>query len=1789
MSTMSEDVKAAKKRRAAARGWVTRSVKELQELFEDDTTSFELLDAAVSVFDQRLAVFDDRQAEVELLLDESDELEADMDETDKFHKLARKTRAEAAKRLKGARVESDNASVSSKEKSEVKLPRLELPKYSGELTEWQSFWDRFEALVDQSELPDISKFSYLQSVLQGEARSVIQGLALSSANYKVACDLLKKRFGRPERIIFAHVQGLLNVSLTPRAKGANPCDSLWKLQDQLLCHVRSLEGLGIKGDQYGVVLTPVILSRLPQDIRLEWSRESSGHEADLEWLLKFLQTEIQRRERSETFKDLSMEKNTVRQDVERKRGDVERKKVSSASALQTSAEEFPLQCAFCQKRHKSEKCWQILKLGIPDREEKVKQEGLCFKCLLKGHVSKVCRGKVKCTLCNGHHNVLFCRAGQPCVETNNSSGKQIVTKKSNDQVSVQSSETINTGTVEHVGISHEQNVKRATVLQTAKIKVLTNGGDSVEATVMFDLGADTTYVSHDFVRRIKPKWVTSKYTSYSAFGNKKSQGSKERNVYDVNLIDTQGYYHSVLAVEVMSICPPLSRQRVPDDFLDPLSHLQLADDYGHDRDLTLDILIGVDNYWRFVSADSVVKSEDLVAHKSKFGWILSGSCLKAHEVSVSHQMLCINTAKHFNESDLHKFWNLESIGIYPEKDRPPKDPVLDSFEETVQYVNGRYEVALPWKNEDARLSLLDNEKCARKRLSVLNLKFEKNPDLKDEYDKVLKNYEESNIIVEVPLSEIESPYPTYYMPHRPVIKDCVSTKIRPVFDASAAGPNGISLNDCLESGPSLIPDLVGILLRFRRWNVALTADISKAFLQIGVQRSDQDVHRFLWQCGDIVRVMRFVRVPFGNTSSPFLLNATLKHHLNFYPDSVTVRELQENLYVDDWLSGADTVEEASKMLSKAQGILSDAGMTLSKWHTNSDILIDQYYQYFEPEVNEVTKLLGMCWNSSEDVFSFKGFSLGDKFDLRFTKRNVLSLIARLFDPLGLISPLTMYAKILFQEIWRLGLSWDEILPHDLQLKFQQWIDSIETIKIFEIHRCYFPGLSLSSVELEGLEVHAFSDASEKGYGSIVYLRVPKSLEEFHVSFVMSRTKVAPIKRVTLPRLELLGALLSARLINFVKSALHLPDSIRLACWTDSKVALSWIKGNPTKWKMFVANRVTEIQSLISPSNWYHCPGKDNPADLMTRGVLADQLISNDMWLRGPKWLSNSSCVSAESKFEDEAHQFDLPSEEYNGEGVAMTVNEKATSVFDFSRYSDFTKILNIVAWVRRFIHNCKPNGIKHSGFLTYEELSKAKDYIFICVQKESYEKEIIALSQGKSLPRNSSLKELNPFLDSIGLLRIKGRLQHSELNYDSKHPIIIPNCHVAKLIVQFQHKLLKHAGVHTLMSTIRHSYWIIGLRRVAKRICKECVACKRFDSRPCSQPAPPLPELRVKPTFPFAITGLDYAGPLFAVDQPSKKLYILLFTCAVTRSVHLELTDSLSVPDCILAIRRFSARRGLPSVIYSDNAKTFISVANMLQQYFSMFSPEWKFIAPRSPWWGGWWERLVRSVKSALKKSLGTRCLTKCELATTLFEVEACINSRPLTYVNEDPDINDPLTPSHFLIGRVAGFQPHISDKQVNVSNKDLSEREIVRKKLLDKFWKMWSDDYLRNLPPTVKGFKPNCNVKKGSIVLLREDNVPRMNWPLGIIIDLFPGSDGIVRCVNVKTAKGVLCRPVQKLHDLEIFYDANSAKENSEVSMEHHIQDKEEVGENDETESLEHVKITRRGRVVKPRAVLDL
>ncbi|XP_063856262.1 uncharacterized protein LOC135098011 [Scylla paramamosain] len=384
-------------------------------------------------------------------------------------------------------------------------------------------------------------------------------------------------------------------------------------------------------------------------------------------------------------------------------------------------------------------------------------------------------------------------------------------------------------------------------------------------------------------------------------------------------------------------------------------------------------------------------------------------------------------------------------------------------------------------------------------------------------------------------------------------------------------------------------------------------------------------------------------------------------------------------------------------------------------------------------------------------------------------------------------------------------------------------------------------------------------------------------------------------------------------------------------------------------------------------------------------------------------------------------------------------------------------------------------------------------------------------------------------------------------------------------------------------------------------VVRECLSCRRHDSRPCSQPVAPLPDLRVNPAPPFAVTGLDFTGPLFSADHPGKKLYVLLFTCAVIRAVHLELTESMSLVDCMRAIRRFVARRGIPNVFYSDNAKTFVAASTEVQKVFGHLAPRWKFNVPRSPWWGGWFERLIGSVKLALRKSLGVKYVSQSELETILIEIESCINSRPLTFVSDDPDFDHYLTPSHFILGRNSTCTPSDVDESPIISPEDLYIRKNIRNQRLEHFWKVWREDYIANLPPVVKGFNQKCKVDVGSVVLIRGDNVPRQRWPMGVIVNVYPGRDGVIRSVDVKTGKGIFNRTIQTLHDLEInphldtdvitpqpvLHDqAVQDDVTSSVANDDSVQDCDPEEEEEEEEVAVY---TSRGRLVKRPHRLDL
>ena len=1458
--------------RTAAKGWLTRATNTLSEVLSSAPVDLFELRSAIDDFDSRLTKVDNAQSEVELELEQG-KLDEDIEAAYHLRKRYVSVRTNAARVL--ASKEEGRASVASDASSNhfsttsahARLPKLELPHFSDNPLQWTSFWDQFCAIIGDSEMPEIQKFVYLRSILEGEAKATIEGLTLTATNYLTACELLKQRYGRKDRIIFAHVQELLKMEVPKRSR----LTALWSFYNELLSHTRSLEALGIGGDQYGAVLTPLILSRIPPELRKEWARTGESHESDLSWLLEFLKTEITRLEISQSYSSPTTTESKEKSSHP----------LSTAAALQSSSG-----CPVCNKSgHSTSQCFMLRRTPLEQRQQLLRQACLCYKCLTAGakgkHLFRQCTAK--CSSCKGAHHVILCDS------------EQTQSGKSNE------STTHNIATA--VCSSHSK--QKTVLLQTAQVTVRGKQG-SVVANVLFDTGSDKSYASESFVSKVNPEWVSRESFAFCNFGNAKPTAST-RNVYELLLQAAEGEVLSLLATEVPVICSPLCAPSVPDSVFRQLGDVTLAS-VTVGQELIIDILLGLDSYWRFMTSDIVSLSSGLMAQRSVFGWVVSGYSdeTSTSVVSVSPQLFCLSD---FSGQSASQFWDLETIGLNGKESSIVDENVIADFNQSVSWRDKRYEVSLPWKPLDRRPKLLNNVSLAKQRLAKLSSRLYKDPGVAEQYRQVFDDYREKGFIEEVGTLQadcsvsvtgpsVEESGPVFYLPHHPVIKESSrSTKVRPVFDASAKGHNGVSLNDCLETGPSLIPNLPGILIRFRRWPVVVCADVIQAFLQIKVKPAERDVHRFLLQDDGLIKVMRFAVVPFVNKSSPFLLNATVKHHLsNFDLDSKTVQELRHNLYVDDFISGCEDASAAFKMIEEADSIMKQAGMTLSKWTSNSKEVGELLNKSFGDRTLDVNshKVLGMHWDSSEDCLGFDGVVVS--LDLCVTKRVILSVIAQLFDPFGLLTPFIMVAKGLFQTCWRLGLGWDEVVSDELRQRFLSWVCGLSAVREWKIFRSYTSG-RWNDVSI--FQLHAFGDASERGYGACVYLRVLKKEGSWCSSLVFSKARVAPLKPLTLPRLELLAALMCARLLEFVRDALQLPSDVSYTCWTDSTVVLAWVKSDPSRWKTFVCNRVAEIQSLSNPAHWRHCPGSLNPADLASRGISGEELVKSNRWLHGPDFLQEDGdepefdCMSSKALVDSVC---DLPSLDLEAkQGYAVMSSVRVEPLLDFTRYSDFCSVLRVVGWVCRFVHNLRVQKVDRvSGDLTLEELQGAKTLIFRITQETDFSEEILSVQKGHMVSKKSSLFKLLPFLDDEGLLRVRGRLQFSDIPLSSKHPVILPNCHLSLLYIRFLHHFFKHAGVNTMLVRLREEFWVIGARRLCKRVRRECLPCKRLDAKAGDQPVPPLPRLRVSKAPPFSVTGLDHGGPLFCLDCGKKKFYFLLFTCAIVRAVHLELVDSLS-------------------------------------------------------------------------------------------------------------------------------------------------------------------------------------------------------------------------------------------------------------------------------------------------------
>ena len=422
------------------------------------------------------------------------------------------------------------------------------------------------------------------------------------------------------------------------------------------------------------------------------------------------------------------------------------------------------------------------------------------------------------------------------------------------------------------------------------------------------------------------------------------------------------------------------------------------------------------------------------------------------------------------------------------------------------------------------------------------------------------------------------------------------------------------------------------------------------------------------------------------------------------------------------------------------------------------------------------------------------------------------------------------------------------------------------------------------------------------------------------------------------------------------------------------------------------------------------------------------------------------------------------------------------------------------------------------------------------------------LQAGSKLVRGQLLS-LDPWFDEeTGLLKVGGRLHFSSYSDEFKHQIILPANHpvVLKLVLHF-HVKLSHAGPETTLCTLRQRFWIVQGRRTVSKALRSCLTCRHHRTVPVEQQMAPLPPERVELAPAFTHVGLDFTGPLFIKGEGHvKKVYICIFTCAQSRMVHFEIVQNMETSEFLQAFRRMTNRRGMCRTVISDNQTTFKKAAKMLSEAksdscFLDNHVQWKFITEQSPFCGGFYERLNHLLKVPLRKILGKALLTYVELYTIVTDIESSINQRPLTHQSQDPKDPEALTPSHLALGRSLAPFPLLQSSDCSPS-----VRYRYLERLLSSFWKRWTTEYLPRLQERNKWKRQAPDLQVGDVVLMTEDNIPRRAWPLGLVVELLPGKDGLVRTVKVKTAKGIYSRPVQRLHLYEAASTSSSLNDHA-------------------------------------------
>ena len=1743
-------IKTLKKQRGIAKRRFTSKVRMLNDLLLQDSP-MEVLDAVCKEISELFDKLEDFN--VQLLQECSeDEQSQHLDYLWDLQKLKYECQSKIVK-LKDKQKEQPK--VSNDDRCNVQIKKVEPPIFSGDVRDFPKFVKDYTRLVVSRHGKD--PFILRQS-LQGKAREVVGRLD----EFDTMWERLDDRFGSSAKIVDAVLGDICALKPVPEGNKSKLLHMI-SVVEQAWLDLGKIGKLNEINNSHSLLKVERLL---PTDLKKEWTRNARTLVDDekFEGLVNFL---VEERKVIEYMED-DIRASTANMKVSVNAASTQ-ENLDEMSSLSMAISKLAQSQENCQKQlldcfnnmahtmmniannnqargkpygtgpgrkfnargcwyhnnpsHDISQCETFSKLDDASKMESLKRAGACFICLEPYHMSRDCHKKIYCNVkinntdtCGKlHHPVLhscFFKEFQTIKASNNLLNREGV------------------------------------LLTVGKVR-----SGSHTLSTFFDCGSNLTMITHKAARKLglKGKEISMSLTKV---GNQTER--IDTWTYTVPLIDTEGTQCTVEAVGFEKITSEIGEVNITD-----IASKLGVDPQEIDRpNGEVDMLIGTDYCTLLPMVAKTVGSLQLM--KGRFGFCVrgdqgliddggNGSTVFVHHVQGTRiDDFIIKPTVEMHKA-IEQFFVTEDLGVSCSPKCGScrcvkcslKGHLTIKEEREVNLIeNGltydkerkRWIAEYPWIRDPNVLQ--NNYSMAYARLMSTERRLNKmDCTHAQKYCEQIQDMIDRGVARKLTKEEmLNYEGPVLYLPHHEVHKpESRSTPLRIVFNSSASYM-GSSLNDFLAKGPDCLNNILGVLMRFRQDFVGLIGDIKKMYNSVDISLLDQNCHRFLWREMDADRTpdhYALTTVTFGDRPGGAIAMIALRKTAEISSQCPSAKRLIEcNSYVDDLLTSVVDHSEAHRLMEEVELVLNTGGFEIKEWTVSGDRNVSLMHPKI---VEKEEKVLGLSWDPQEDIFMFKvqlNFSkkmkncfqgpyltvddLEKELPTVLSRRIILRQVASIYDPLGMVTPFTLKMKLLMRELVvdmsadGKKLGWDEAVDEEFHRKWTLLFKEMFEMEYISFKRCLKPKDAVGNPDLV-----VFSDGSMKAFGAVAYVRWRLLDGSIECALVASKSKLAPLRQVTVPRLELCGAVLACRLRQFIEEEMEWSFDTVVHI-TDSEIVRGQIQKESFRFNTYVGNRIAEIQEKSQPSEWYWVSTDNNVADLCTRGCRPSLLHKNSAWQLGPEFLrlpKGDWPISQHCGVE-------IPDVLYVKEGKSSCAVAEVNVVPNIDRFRDYDKLINVTARVLNVSRS--RSLLELSREPNAQELLKAELYWIKQVQGQIDEN------------WQTRYQRLGPSMNKEGIIIVGARISKwLKTNWNQEeYVLLMPEHPFTKLLILHLHNY-DHSGIEATLSKLQSKYWVPGARKLIKNVKSRCVICRRIQRVCETQCMGSLPEERLKPAPPFYNTSLDLFGP-FYVKAPVKrrtelKVYGIIFTCMVCRAVYLDIAEGYDTNNFLKTFRRFVSVRGFPKIVYSDRGTQLVKANKELTggivdldfdeiaKFGRKEGMSWKFTkGADAPWQNGCSESLIKSVKRALTLSICDRVLQFGELQTVLFEVANLINERPIgAKPGCDINLGTYLSPNDLLLGRTS------NKASPDMCNTDTSFLKCFKHvdEVINCFWKKWTRDFFPTLIVRAKWHVGKRNVQPGDVVLVKDSNAVRGKWKLAQVMTAVPGSDNKVRNVTLR------------------------------------------------------------------------